>query len=105
MKTLRTFPARCIATAALLLAVLFAAPLRAEESLKDVAERLDEVLADKKLYAEHKERELERLKELFGRQSASAEYEYEINTRLSEAYKKYQLDSAITYARKAVEPE
>ena len=104
MKTLRTFPARCIATAALLLAVLFAAPLRAEESLKDVAERLDEVLADKKLYAEHKERELERLKELFGRQSASAEYEYEINTRLSEAYKKYQLDSAITYARKAVEP-
>ena len=64
--------------------------------------RLNAVLADKKLYAEHKQRELERLKELFGRQAASAEYEYEINTRLAEAYKKFQLDSAIAYAQKAV---
>ena len=98
------FKLRLIATACLLAAVPFIAPLHAEETLKEVAKRLDLVLADKKLYVEHKERELERLKELFGRQTASAEYEYEINTRLSDAYRKFQLDSAIAYAQKAVEP-
>ena len=98
------FKLRLTATACLLAAVPFIMPLHAEETLKEVAKRLDLVLADKKLYVEHKERELERLKELFGRQTASAEYEYEINTRLSDAYRKFQLDSAIAYAQKAVEP-
>lgn len=98
------FPLRLIATACLLTVAAFVVPLRAGETLKEVNKRLNAVLADKKLYAEHKQRELERLKELFGRQAASAEYEYEINTRLAEAYRKFQLDSAIAYAQKAVPP-
>ena len=93
-----------IATVLLAATVVLAMPLRAEETMKEVAKKLNAVLAEKNLYAEHKEHELERLKALFGKRSASAEYEYEINSRLSDEYKKFQLDSAIAYARKAIPP-
>lgn len=102
MKNLKNRLARCAAVIGLF--VLPAAPLHAADSLKEVARRLDAVLADKELYVSRKEHELEQLKKLFGSEAGTAEYEYEINTRLSEAYKKFQLDSAIVYAKKALEP-
>lgn len=87
----------------LLLLLVFSASLYGKENLKSVSDSLDYVMNNKEQYIKQKELEINSLKKLLNKKGNSLEYEYEINRKLSDEYKKFRLDSAIHYAERVIE--
>ncbi len=61
---------------------------------------LNHIIDHKEQFTEQKEKEIASLKNLLGKKGSSLEYEYEINLKLYNEYKKFKLDSAIHYAER-----
>ncbi len=91
------------ATLLLLLICVIGVSVKGEETLKSMSDYLDQVIRDKELYVEQKEQGITSLKKLFDKKEVSPWYEYDINLKLYDEYKKYKLDSAIRYASRNVE--
>lgn len=87
----------------LLLLFVFSALLYGKNDLKSISDSLDYVMKNKEQYIRHKELEISSLQKLLDKKGNSLEYEYEINSKLSDEYKKFRLDSAILYAKRAIE--
>ncbi len=87
----------------LLLLFVFTALLYGKNDLKSISDSLDYVMNNKEQYIRHKELEINSLQKLLNKKGNSLEYEYEINNKLSDEYKKFRLDSAILYAEKTIE--
>lgn len=77
--------------------------LYAADDLKSMSDYLDHIIDNKKLFTRQKEQNITTLKKLLEKSGASLEYEYEINQKLYNEYKKFKLDSAIYYAEKNVQ--
>lgn len=65
-----------------------------------VSDSLDYAIMNKQKFADQKEQKIKELKNLLKTNSCSLEYEYELNQKLHNEYKKLKLDSAIFYAEK-----
>lgn len=85
------------------LLALLAAPMSAEDNLKVLSDYLDRIISDKQQFTEQKEQKIANLKRLLKDSDFSLEYEYEINAKLGEEYKKFILDSAIHYIERNVQ--
>jgi cell division protein FtsB len=70
-------------------------------SAEAILDSLDQTIARKQEYEQQKEKELSLLKEWL-REATTQREEFDLSTRLYEAYRKYQIDSAIVYAQKAL---
>jgi Domain of unknown function (DUF6377) len=81
----------------LILPIFFFGQTKTESLLND----LDQTVADYQLYLNRKEAKINKLKSLQKR-NPTALYKYEMYRKLYTEYKAYQLDSALTYARKSL---
>jgi len=77
--------------------------LYAKDDLKSMSDYLDYIIDNKTQFTDQKEKEINDLKKLLNKKGSSLEYEYELNLKLSNEYKKFKLDSAILYAEKNVD--
>lgn len=75
----------------------------AKDDLKSLSDFLDYVIDNKQLFTEQKEIEINSLKSLLSSNHFSLEYEYEINQKLYDQYKKFKLDSAMYYTERNVQ--
>ena len=73
----------------------------ASTSAEAILDSLDQTIAAKQEFEQQKEEELSLLKEWL-QESSAQQGIYDLSTRLYEAYRKYQIDSAIVYAEKAL---
>ncbi len=71
-----------------------------KEDVKSASDRLDYMMRNKEQFDNQKEQDIHQLKKLLRKKEASPEYEYEVNLKLYNEYKKFRLDSAIVYARR-----
>ncbi len=69
---------------------------------KNLTDYLDHLILNKDEFTQEKEKRISSLKALLKDKTDSWEYEYEINLKLYEEYRKYILESAIFYARRNV---
>lgn len=69
----------------------------------DLTASLDYLIENKELFARRKEERIEEVKKMFGVSSLRPEQEYEINSRLYDQYRKYNLDSAVVYVERNLE--
>lgn len=83
--------------------VLSAIPMSAEDNLKLLSDYLDQIISNKQQFTEQKEQKITNLKRLLKGSDFSSEYEYEINSKLGEEYKKFILDSAMHYIERNVQ--
>lgn len=70
--------------------------------MKSLSEYLDRIIDNKQYYTEQKEQTINSLKRLLHEAGYSLKYEYEINQKLYNEYRKLKLDSAIHYAERNV---
>ncbi|WP_010662336.1 DUF6377 domain-containing protein [Marinilabilia salmonicolor] len=70
-------------------------------SAEAILDSLDQAIASKQEFEQQKENELSLLKQWLQEGSTKRET-YDLSTRLYEAYRKYQIDSAIVYAERAL---
>ena len=77
--------------------------LYATDDLQSMSDYLDHIIDNKELFTKQKEQDITNLKKLLEKKNASLEYEYEINLKLYNEYKKFKLDSAIHYAERNVQ--
>ena len=70
--------------------------------IKNLTDYLDHLILNKDEFTQEKEKRISSLKALLKDKTDSWEYEYEINLKLYEEYRKYILESAIFYARRNV---
>lgn len=82
---------------------LLGTTVSAKNELKSLTEFLDYIIANKHIYTEIKEQKINNLKSILQDAPLSLEYEYELNQKLSNEYKKFKLDSAIYYAEKNID--
>ncbi|MCC8155647.1 MAG: hypothetical protein LIP01_16620 [Tannerellaceae bacterium] len=68
-----------------------------------LTDSLDKIIDNKSVYIAEKEQRIKHLTGLLQATHASLSYEYEINLKLYEEYKKFQLDSAIQYIEIKIE--
>ncbi|MDR0687333.1 MAG: DUF6377 domain-containing protein, partial [Prevotellaceae bacterium] len=80
--------------------LLFAPLAFADSQLDSLLEQLSKDIESKAAYDLQKERELHAKKQMLLIPNLQPEQEYSFNSELSEAYKKYTIDSAIFYAGK-----
>lgn len=73
----------------------------ADQSVEAILDSLDQAIVKKQEYEQQKEKELSLLKQWLREGSTQREI-YDLSTRLYEAYRKYQIDSAVVYAEKAL---
>lgn len=71
----------------------------AKDETESLYRYLDELIDNKELFDREKEQRIEQLKQLRTVPNLTPELEYEINAKIIEEYRKYQLDSAIRYTR------
>ena len=71
-----------------------------DNDLKSLTDYLDHIINNKYLFTEQKDQKINSLKSLLSEKNFSLEYEYELNLKLYNEYKKYKLDSAIYYVEK-----
>lgn len=74
--------------------------LCAQANQKSLNDYLDHVMANKEQFTLPKKQRINNLKSLLQDKSYSLEYEFEVNLKLYDEYKKYRLDSAIYYMKK-----
>lgn len=86
-----------------LILFIFSISLYGKDDLKSMSDYLDHIIDNKEQFTEQKEKGISNLKKLLEKESSSSEYEYEINLRLYNEYKKFKLDSAIHYAERNVQ--
>jgi hypothetical protein len=79
---------------------VFSVSLNGKDDLKSMSDYLNHIIDNKEQFAEQKGREITSLKNLLEKKGSSLEYEYEINLKLYNEYKKFKLDSAIHYAER-----
>jgi len=82
---------------------LLAVSLYAKDDLKSLSEYLDHIISNKQQFTEQKEQKIINMKRLLDDPGSSLEYEFEINSKLGEEYKKFILDSAILYIERNIE--
>lgn len=63
--------------------------------IRNLTERLDRVLENKKVYEQEKEKQIDELRRMLTIGNITPQQEYDINYRLYDKYRKYRLDSAI----------
>ena len=73
------------------------------EKLDELTDCLDQTIANKASFVLEKDRNIEKVKQMFKADSLSAEQEYEINLKLYQEYQKYILDSAVVYVERNLE--
>lgn len=83
-----------------LILFIFSVSLYAKDDLKSMSDYLNHIIDNKEQFTEQKEKEIAGLKKLLEKKGSSLEYEYEINLKLYNEYKKFKLDSAIHYAER-----
>ncbi|MDR2955122.1 MAG: DUF6377 domain-containing protein [Prevotella sp.] len=71
-----------------------------KDDLKSLTTYLDQIIDNKEEFTEQKEQKIASLKQLLKGNNSSLEYQFEINSKLGEEYKKFILDSAIHYVEK-----
>jgi hypothetical protein len=81
--------------------VLTSLPIQAQEEVLLILDSLDRSIAHKQQYDHQKEKQTDMLKQWL-KNSSTLQETYDLSTRLYEIYQKYQIDSAIVYAEKAV---
>lgn len=86
-----------------LILFIFSISLYGKDDLKSMSDYLDHIIDNKEQFTEQKEKGISNLKRLLEKKPSSSEYEYEINLRLYNEYKKFKLDSAIHYAERNVQ--
>jgi uncharacterized protein YoxC len=73
----------------------------ARAEVEAIIDSLDRTIDQKQQFEKQKEKEIDLLKQWL-QESSSAQETFDLNTRLYDAYRKYQIDSAIIYAEKAL---
>jgi len=91
---------RCIIP---LILFIFSVAVYGKDDLKSMSDYLNHIIDNKEQFTEQKEKEIASLKNLRVKEGSSLEYEYEINLKLYNEYKKFKLDSAIYYAERNVQ--
>lgn len=86
----------------ILLLCMIGVSASARNELKSLTDILDNMIADKQVYNTVKDKRINDLKNLLGEGDITPEYEYGINRKLYNEYKKYKLDSAICYSERNV---
>lgn len=84
----------------ILILPLLAISVFAKDDLKSLSAYLDQIISNKEQFTAQKEQKIANLKQLLKDAGSSPEYQYEINAKLGEEYKKFKLDSAISYVEK-----
>ena len=74
-----------------------------KNELDSISNYLDYVILNKQQFTDQKEQRIKALKNLLKANNSSLEYEYEINQKLHNEYKKLKIDSAIFYAERNVQ--
>lgn len=74
-----------------------------KDDLKSLVDYLDGIMTNKPQFANQKEQRINGLKDLLTAKNSSLEYEYELNLKLYDEYKKFKLDSAIYYIDRNLE--
>lgn len=81
---------------------LLSIPAYTKNDIKTLTYFLDNIIANKQQYTSQKEQKINNLKNLLLDEEISLEYEYGINQKLYDEYRKYRLDSAIFYSERNV---
>lgn len=86
----------------ILLFFIFSISLYGKDDLKSISDYLNHIIDNKDQFTVVKQERISNLKKLLESKNSSPEYEYEINLKLYNEYKKFRLDSAIYYAERNV---
>ena len=84
-------------------ALCAAGPLQAAVDLQTLADSLDRMIDEKQQFVRIKQERINRIKNQLKIKGLSYDRQYEINYRLYDEYKKFEIDSAIHYATRNVE--